>query len=312
MGGAPFLQGRWFSLLEAHGYAPFVAIAEEGERMLALPLMQDGDALVPLANWYSFTWSPLARGDIPPGGDARDEDMLAALLRDLGRKHPLLRLDRLAEENTCTALLEAALRKAGFLCRQAVSDTNHYCPVEGRSYAQYLSRRPGRLRTTLKRKAKHLDCTIFTQYLPEIWRLYEEIYRASAKVAEGKPALLQAFAEQSETRIGIGFYDNVPVAAQFWTLENGVAYIHKLAHLDQADRFSPGTVLTAAMMKHVIDEDCVTEFDFGTGDEAYKADWMDATRPRWSISALAWRQPAAWPIALRWAAHKLVLPHRRS
>jgi hypothetical protein len=33
------------------------------------------------------------------------------------------------------------------------------------------------------------------------------------------------------------------------------------------------------MFAHVIDVDRVAAIDFGTGDDPYKADWMDHTRP---------------------------------
>jgi hypothetical protein len=40
--------------------------------------------------------------------------------------------------------------------------------------------------------------------------------------------------------------------------------------------------------------------DFGTGDQSYKADWMEAVRPRVRIDCLDPAQPRAWaPLAKR-------------
>ena len=39
------------------------------------------------------------------------------------------------------------------------------------------------------------------------------------------------------------------VAAQFWTVEDGTAYIHKLAHLESAKALSAGTTLSAALFE---------------------------------------------------------------
>ena len=72
-------------------------------------------------------------------------------------------------------------------------------------------------------------------------------------------------------RIGLAYIDGQPVAAQFWTVENGTALIHKLAHDERHLAFSPGTLLSAALFQHVIDIDKVDEIDFGTGSERVQA-----------------------------------------
>ena len=43
--------------------------------------------------------------------------------------------------------------------------------------------------------------------------------------------------------------------------------------------------MTAALCRHVIDEDRVEEIDFLIGDDAYKQDWMSARRERWGVVA---------------------------
>jgi CelD/BcsL family acetyltransferase involved in cellulose biosynthesis len=58
--------------------------------------------------------------------------------------------------------------------------------------------------------------------------------------------------------------------------------------------------LSAALFQHVIDWDRVTLVDFGTGDQSYKADWMEAVRPRYRIDCLNPATPRAWaPLAKR-------------
>ena len=86
-----------------------------------------------------------------------------------------------------------------------------------------------------------------------------------------------------------------PVAAQFWTVESGIAYIHKLAHRESAKPISPGTSLTAALMMKVIDDDGVEFVDFGTGDDPYKRDWMEEARPRYRLQAWRKGDPRNWP-----------------
>lgn len=110
--------------------------------------------------------------------------------------------------------------------------------------------------------------------------------------------MLRAFAQgegaAGRLRLGVARADGQAVAAQCWTVENGIAYIHKLAHLESHKHLSAGTTLSAALFAHVIDTDKVTLVDFGTGDQSYKADWMEAVRPRFRIDCLDPAQPRAW------------------
>lgn len=116
--------------------------------------------------------------------------------------------------------------------------------------------------------------------------------------------MLRAFAEAEgatgRLRLGVARAEGLAVAAQCWTVENGTAYIHKLAHLESHKHLSAGTTLSAALFAHVIDTDTVTLIDFGTGDQSYKTDWMEAVRPRYRVDCLDPAQARAWaPLAKR-------------
>src|SRR3989440_2029523 len=62
------------------------------------------------------------------------------------------------------------------------------------------------------------------------------------------------------------------------TVENGTAWIHKLAYDEAAKALSPGTILSMAMFRAAIDEDRVSRIDYGTGDDAYKREDRKSTR----------------------------------
>ena len=72
--------------------------------------------------------------------------------------------------------------------------------------------------------------------MPAAWADYEAVYAASWKPEEGSPAFLRALAEQEGAagtlRLGIARRGGRPVAAQLWTVESGVATIHKLAYVE--------------------------------------------------------------------------------
>jgi hypothetical protein len=305
--GGPFARPEWFALLEQAGASPFVALARDGADAIALPLARVGDGLEPLTNWYAFTWSPLATPGAP-------DTLLTRLAAELAAHGAHMTLGKLPDEDGTATRLERAFRKAGWFVLREACDTNHILPLGGRSFAEYLAARPGPLRTTLKRKAKKVDVDVLAVFEADAWAAYESIYAESWKPEEGDPALLRAFAEAEGTagrlRLGIARHEGRPVAAQFWTVENGTAWIHKLAHLESAKPLSPGTTLTAALLEHTIDRDRVALVDFGTGDDPYKRDWMEAQRPRYRLSCWRPGAPRNWPAMGRAALRVLVSRQR--
>src|SRR3546814_3832573 len=62
---------------------------------------------------------------------------------------------------------------------------------------------------------------------------------------------------------------------------------------------SPGTLLSAALFRHVIAVDRVARVDFGTGNDAYKRDWMNRHGPLWHIEAFNPSRIAAWGPAFK-------------
>lgn len=290
---APFDRAEWFALLAETGLTPLIAMATDAEATAALALTEDRGRIAPLRNWYSFTWRELA-----PAGAAGDR-LLEAIARQLKSRGWRVTLEPVPGEDGSAERLARAFRAAGWQVAVEPCDINHILPVDGRSFAEYWETRPGQLRTTLKRKAKKVEVKVLTCFDEAVWADYEAIYAASWKPSEDQPAMLRAFAEAEgaagRLRLGIARAEGLAVAAQCWTVENSIAYIHKLAHLESHKPLSAGTTLTAALFRHVIDTDKVALVDFGTGDQAYKADWMEQVRQRFRIDCLAPARPQSWP-----------------
>jgi len=295
----PFDRPEWFALLAGEA-KPCVVLAADGAQAMALPLVEANGRLEALRNWYAFTWRPL--GNPSP-------DLLRAAARDLRRQTHRVTMWPVPDEDGSAGNLATAFRAAGWSVRRDACDHNHVLPVAGRSFAEYWAGRPGAMRTTFKRKAKKVVVELFDRFEPAAWSEYEAIYATSWKPEEGDPALLRRFAEAEgaagRLRLGIARAGGAAVAAQFWTVENGTAYIHKLAHRESAKPLSAGTTLSAALFERVIDIDRVDLVDFGTGNDAYKRDWMEVDRPRYRIDCLDPKQPRAWPaLAKRLLARK--------
>lgn len=299
----PFGRREWFALLEADGAHPHIALARDKDQALALVLAGERGSLQGLTNWYAFTWAILTT-------QGADDRLLESLARGLPRAARHIALSKLADEDGTASRIERAFVRAGWFVSREPCDTNHILAVNGRSFAAYLAGRPGALKTTLKRKAGKVQIDVYTVFQDDAWRSYEEVYAGSWKPEEGAGALLRRFAETEgaagRLRMGLARAEGRVVAAQFWTVEGGAAYIHKLAHLESAKRISPGTSLTAAMLSHVIDRDGVQLVDFGTGDQPYKRDWMEQTRPRFRLDCRWPADPRNWPAIAFSVARTLV------
>ena len=297
---SPFDRLEWYALLEH----PLFAMAERLGDRVVVPLQRHPNGLSSLTNWFSFTWQPIGKS----------QELIRELARDLRSRTHRVTLSPLPDEDGTTEQLEQTFRDAGWFVLRDQCDENHVLPVAGRTFAEYWAERPGKMRTTLKRKARKVDVDILTHFDETAWAAYKAIYSESWKPEEERADILEAFAAAEgaagRIRLGIGRADGVPVAAQFWTVENGTAYIHKLAHIEAATPLSAGTTLSAALFEYVIDTDGVELVDFGTGSDAYKRDWMEQVRPRFRLTCLDWRQPRAWPaIAKAFVRH--LAPHNR-
>lgn len=309
---APFDRLEWWQALERHcGLPPLLAVARRRDEAVVLPLTGQGGHLGALANWYTFRFRPILAG-----GD----DLLLALARDLAGRAHRLTLSPLPDEDGSATRLAAAFRHAGWLVRREVCDSNHILPLAGRSFEEYLSARPGTLRTTLRRKTKKVAVEVLTSFDPAAWAAYEDIYAESWKPEEGSPAFLRAFAEAEgaagRLRLGLARAAGGPepgpaIAAQMWTVEGGTAFIHKLAHREAARPLSPGSVLSAALFRQVIDKDRVTLVDFGTGNDPYKRDWMEEVRPRYRLDMFRPLAARNWPALARLGLRRLAARAKR-
>jgi hypothetical protein len=285
---------------------PLLLRAHDADRDLWLPLMQSGNGTYQaLANWYNFTWRPIF-------ADKYDEITQLALLRqvallaaDHGRRFTF---SPVPDEDKSATLLATAFEQSGWVVSMEQCDENHYLPVRGRSFDEYWQGRPGQLRSTVKRKGAkgEVSIRIENEFTDQSWRDYEIVYSKSWKPNEGNPDFLKELARQEGAagciRLGLAYIGGAPVAAQFWTVENGIALIHKLAHDEQHTTASPGTLLSAALFQYVIDVDRVDEIDFGTGSDGYKREWMEEIRPRYRLDMFWPNHMLNWPHILR---HKL-------
>ena len=316
----------WYSLLCTTALAvcekpQLHVLRRDGAVAAALPLVLResgyGFELGALTNFYTTRFIPALAADI-------DGENLAILLRSLRNHQPRAARINLAPIDRSGAtykLLHDALRRAGLVTFEYFCYGNWYLPVQQDSDT-YMAARPGELRSTLRRMSQRLakaggrveiigpdgdvDGAIaaFTAVYGTSWKKPEPF-------PEFMPGLIRLCARKGWLRMGVAWLSGKPIAAQLWVVAGGKANIFKLAYDSAYANLSPGTVLTATLMRHVIDVDRVREVDYLTGDDAYKRAWMSHRRELWGLAAYDPRQVrgallAAGEMAARLG--RLVLP----
>jgi hypothetical protein len=299
----------WFRLTREHilPAVPLHVVRARGDAgtMWLFLAARGGGSADPFGSWYTLRYAPIFDG--PP-----DQSLVVAALTALRKRFGRISLQPLAESDLL--MLQNACKAAGWWTKTAVQTANWVAHTAGLDFPAYWAARPKQLRNTVRRKAAkaHLTIRLFDTFDPFSWDHYEAVFAASWKGgAEGSPAFLRALAQRAaelgRLRMGLA-YDSAgtPLAAQFWTVDAGIATIHKLAYVDAAKALSPGSILSHAMFEHVLTRDRPAAIDFGTGDDPYKADWMDEKRLLHRLDAYNPASPLALAAYARSRAGELV------
>ena len=305
LAGVTFQSGAaWWRSLTASAMPPdatprFVLCRHAGRPAVLVPLQAAGRTLAGLTAPYTCLYQPL----VHPGLKPDDVERAAFALGQSSAGFPVLRLDALDADWPGLVPLLAGLRRAGFLSYRFAHFGNWYEFVGGRRWAAYLEARPGALRTTIRRKLRRYEAdpawSFALAHSPEeaeaALPAFEQVYRNSWKRPEPfprfGPTIIRAAARAGVLRLGVLRCQGQPVAAQYWTVEQGTATVLKLAHDETARQMSAGTVLTAWMIRHLLEEERVSALDFGRGDDAYKQSWVTARRQRIGVMLANPRRP---------------------
>lgn len=293
----PHLTHRWFQLLAetAVPEGARLALANVGQDSF-FPLMTRPDQpgrLLALSTFYT----PLFGLINEPLADPSALGCLASALRKRDANFYEARFAPMNTDSRSYQLLREAFKSGGWLVDDYFSFGNWYYPVEGKSYAAYLAERPSRLRNTIERAGKKL--TRSGDFSLEIIcggdRLegaiadFVTVYNRSWKVPEPFiafiPGLCRLATQQGWLRLGVARLKGQPIAAQLWLVASGKAHIVKLAYDESFAKTSAGTVLTAALIRYVIETDAVDEVDYLMGDDPYKKEWMSQRRERRGLIA---------------------------
>ena len=309
----------WFENLVEHGFERQARLhlllgTDNTGKQYLLPLVA-GHGLTSLSNYYSSLYGPVQTVSTLPA------EFLAQVSRHIRQdkaRWAFVNLQPLAAESSFASETAASFSAAGYWTGHYACFGNWYLEVQGRSFAQYYGTLPSKLRHTVARGRARLtraggwSICIYPSAEHDLatgLQSYETVYASSWKQTEPFPGFIPSLCRMAAAhgwlRLGILVFDGQPVAAQLWIVKDGIASIYKLAYDARFSRFSPGSVLSAHMMEHSIDQDRVREVDYLTGDDAYKKDWMSHRRERIGMIAfnpatLRGLVAGAWHFMKKW------------
>jgi hypothetical protein len=302
---------EWYDIVARHGlepgWTPRLYASPDAALIGCVAENENGGDIRGCCNMYTIDHALLT---VPPPN-------VRQLFTDIAREKPFpagILLPGLDPNDARFAAALAGLRDAGFLARPYFCWGTWYETTSGRDFDAYLSARPSALKNTWKRKlaAFEKSSPIAFRTSGDVERFaldYEDVYRRSWKTPEPfpdfLPALIRMAARKGALRFGVLDADGKPVAAQFWIVWKNRAIIYKLAYDDKWSAFSPGTLLTFHMIRHVLEHDHPDEINFGRGDDNYKKLWMSARRERWGIEAANPRVVRGFSRSLRLAGGML-------
>lgn len=250
------------------------------------PMLRAGRRWHALTTLYTYRYAPRLAPDLPEALRLVACEAFGRCIRGGGvtRLDCLDSLPPLGTPDHATLL--TGLRRAGLV----PLPFNHFGTweedVTGQDWDTYLSHRDGRLRETIRRRLRDVRARPDARFailtaeadIAAATDAYEAVAARSWKQPEPFPAFNRTLFREAArdgalfmTRLTLG---DRPVAVQAWAVHQGRATVLKLVHDEDLAKLSPGTVLTALSIQHLLRDRALTRLDFGRGDDAYKKMWV--------------------------------------
>ena len=253
--------------------------------------MTFGNRIESLGNYYTAIYAPVVAENVK----ASEMALLLTSIKTANAPLGSMRFAPMDPKSPGYLLLREGLRAAKLVPFEFFCFGNWYLTVKG-DWEVYLKGRTASLRSTIKRMSKKflldggtLELIQGGQDVGRSLAAYEQVYSASWKNTEPYPDFVQGLvrtcAARGWLRLGVAWLNGKPIAAQIWIVANGSADIYKVAYDENYKAYTPGTLLTAMLMQHVIETDSVTKIDYLQGDDPYKKTWMSERQERWGIIA---------------------------
>ncbi|RTL46508.1 MAG: GNAT family N-acetyltransferase [Burkholderiales bacterium] len=270
-------------------------LRRQGRVLAVLPTVAQNGSLgrevSALSNFYTAIYAPALAADV----EAADLMPLTRVLRRQSGRAAAYRFAPMDPQSREFTLLRRALSLARLSVHSYFAFGNWYEPVN-QDWENYLKGRSSKMRNTIKRMGKRfaqeggtLEIIQGGDRLEAGIDAFQSVYANSWKNTEPYPdfvpGLIRLCARRGWLRLGVAWLDGVPTAAQIWITAHGRANIVKVAYDERYKALTSGTLVTALLMAHALDQDRVQEVDYLIGDDPYKATWMSERRERHGLVA---------------------------
>lgn len=312
----PFMCATWLRefearLLQSNEQACYVVVEDDSRPRLVVPLIVETHRWLrvakvrSMANFYTNIYAPVTSADLETSDElAEIARALAGFLVDTFPRAALIELSPLRGETRLYGAIIDAFTTAGYATRRFPRTANWHEPFAATpNYDDYLAQRPGKLRSTLKRKARLLERETIARIdisgpdgdSDTALADFACVYADSWKPEESNPGFIRAVMKRlmaaDLARVGVLYVDDEPAAAQIWLRIGDHWGVFKLSYRPRFAKYSVGSLLTAAMIEEFLrmpDTRCI---DFLSGDDAYKADWVSVKGEHWGFECINTRSP---------------------
>ncbi|MCD6322102.1 MAG: GNAT family N-acetyltransferase [Clostridiales bacterium] len=300
----PFLCFDWFHLWLRHFLKSnelFILLLFKSEILVAVaPFLRTKGKFkgfkVRKIDLIGNAYSPFRYFLFNESGDEQWEQSLATILDFLVKKETdwdIIDFYSIPEENNYFSILNKAVTGLCLAHHEYLAFGDWFVGNIKCSGEDYFSKLPKKIRKDVSYCHRRLEKMGDLEFkvikngdnLDSYMDLYYQVYAKSWQRKEGigptfHRDLAAILVKHGWLRLGFLSLDGAVLAAQFWLTCDGTSYILKTVYDQDHKKYSPGKVLTAEMMKYVIDVDRVTFIDYVQGDEPYKKDWTPERRER--------------------------------
>lgn len=290
--------------LPAGAEPTFVTLAQDGGPGAVFPMLRMDGAWSSLTTLYTYLYEPIGIGGFAAFGR-------------WCKGRGLVRLDSLDPMAPHHPDLLAGLRQAGLVPLPFDHFGIWQEEVGGLDWDEYLRRRDGRLRETIRRRLRdhRADPTAAFVLAHDAAAIaaasdaYAAVEARSWKQPEPcpdfNPTLFREAAADGHLFMATLTRGGQPIAVQAWALYQRRATVLKLVHDEAEAARSPGTVLTALVIQYLLRERAPRWLDFGRGDDAYKKSWVRNRHQRIGLLIADPRRPSGLAAIARHVAGRL-------
>jgi hypothetical protein len=255
-----------------------------------------GGSLASLTNFQSSYYSCVVANDLNKPEDAFY--VLSKGIAENDNQWHMIDINLMDPGSLSYAALKSAFVKNGYYVYSYFYKGNWYENFGEKQFSSYVCSRDKSSKKAIQNylrkyrklvKNERIDIDIYTdaESVEKVLNIYHEVYDTSWKEEDYFPGfydgLIRQTAEQGSLRMLIISIDRIPAAIEMAIVTGGQGVMMRTAYNQEYNRESVGSIAILKMIEYVLEIDGVSEIDFGTDDDPYKAVWVKNRRERWGL-----------------------------